>query len=68
MELRHLRYFAAVAEEPSGGHTPASVKVPSEREREILGGIRLRTVGLRLDKLFTCLNLRYRPLRFINFA
>ena len=32
------------------------------------GGIRLRTVGLRLDKLFACLNLRYRPLRFINFA
>jgi hypothetical protein len=40
------------------------------REREILGGhqVRLRTVGLRLDKLFACLNLRYRPLRFINFA
>jgi hypothetical protein len=32
------------------------------------GVIRFKTVGLRLDKLFACLNLRYRPLRFINFA
>jgi len=32
------------------------------------GVIRFKTVGLRLNKLFACLNLRYRPLRFINFA
>ena len=32
------------------------------------GVIRFKTVGLRLDKLFACLNLRYRPLRSINFA
>ena len=37
-------------------------------EREIPGVIRFKTVGLRLDKLFAYLNLRYRPLRSINFA
>ena len=32
------------------------------------GVIRFKTVGLCLDKLSACLNLRYRLLRFINFA
>ena len=41
--------------------------IPNESGR-FRGVIRFKTVGLRLDKLFACLNLRYRPLRFINFA
>ena len=32
------------------------------------GGHQVQDCRLRLDKLFACLNLRYRPLRFINFA
>src|SRR5208282_2557630 len=38
------------------------------REREIPGGHQFKTAGLRLDKLFACLNLRYRPAGFVESA
>ena len=47
---------------------PIGLLSESWGEREIPGAIRFKTVRLRFDKLFACLNLRYRPLRFINFA
>ena len=47
-----------------GAMTP-SLSQESGRFRGVIG---FKTVGLRLDKLFACLNLRYRPLRSINFA
>jgi hypothetical protein len=36
------------------GHGFLRIPTTAVGEREIPGGIRLRTVGLRLDKLFTC--------------
>jgi hypothetical protein len=48
---------------------PGQLYAPTGMESgRFRGVIRFKTLGWRLDKLFACLNLRYRPLRSINFA
>ena len=67
-------HFRAIALDPPpdgdviGAQAPLGEQLLDVESGRFRGVIRFQTVGLRLDKLFACLNLRYRPLRFINFA